>query len=463
MDRSKKRKATEELTQEVDKKSKTVKVSLKLHDINDKCLIAIFKYLSMIDLVNIVEYDKRFIEPAKDAFSQKFINSKVSVSNEYESKTEKTTFSLNLLNHFGDQITKLKVVYGKKRKFNKLLESTINAKCHKTLLEINFENADGDTMQKITHPFEKVQIVRFVGGPLCNLVPELGKWFPNAYGLELKLMKSVPHDKDYNKAFMKHFPSLTHFAVSNADKGKRDITQRDIIQFIDLNPQITSLYVENDDRLPKGAIDFSWKRSGFDGGIQIGDDSFLRDVNEILPNLQKLHVIWKQRILYGDSHGLHFKNLKELTLEYYLSHCLFDIVTNELDVLNIIGGDLVMCHDIIKINNNAKALNISGNWCEDKYFNQMTKAAVKMPRLNELKLSYPSKGAKVDEIVSLLTGCHQLSKLTVILEHFNENDRKKFINDCKNAAAVLDEKWKIAIAPKRQLMFEKIKTNEARN
>lgn len=161
MDRSKKRKATEELTQEVDKKSKTVKVSLKLHDINDKCLIAIFKYLSMIDLVNIVEYDKRFIEPAKDAFSQKFINSKVSVSNEYESKTEKTTFSLNLLNHFGDQITKLKVVYGKKRKFNKLLESTINAKCHKTLLEINFENADGDTMQKITHPFEIRSAVYF--------------------------------------------------------------------------------------------------------------------------------------------------------------------------------------------------------------------------------------------------------------------------------------------------------------
>lgn len=84
--------------------------TLKLQDLIDDCLIEIFRYLSLNDLVRIVDCDKRFRTPARYVFARRFSKKRFFMDQFWYKKngTIKAR-TLRMIDHFGDLLSHMSI------------------------------------------------------------------------------------------------------------------------------------------------------------------------------------------------------------------------------------------------------------------------------------------------------------------------------------------------------------------
>lgn len=246
--------------------------NLKLKDLNDNCLIKIFSYLSLNDLVRIVDFDERFSAPAKYVFGQRFGKNPFKMDRFWYKKSKWVRArTLSMLNHFGDKITEIDVFYEDLTDPNEELGNLIIEKCHKSLVKINFRGTNQSRITKLIEPFENVRAVSFEHGESCDLISEFNKWFPKAKSLSLLQMKLTNDDKN---RLQHNFPALEHFSFIESDQHHIDVNR-----FCELNPQIKSLSIS----------DISLREVDWQNLFNVFATN--------LPNLQKFELIVRNHML----------------------------------------------------------------------------------------------------------------------------------------------------------------------
>lgn len=489
MAKNRKRKASETLHSKSSKKQKEdeVPLGLCLHHLNNDCLMNIFQTFSIKDLVHIAEADDRLLVASREVFRRNFSKSTVDVSNKFTPKIETTSLSAKLIKHFGDLITKLKVVYHKKySRFNDTLDDAILDKCQPFLLEIEIENGDQLVFHKIVKPFVELRKVSFVSSNVPDVNLHFDKWFPKANTLELKQLKIESKIEKVSKkapvcendsesdfesdsksgiafygkhvaALAKSYPTVEHFAISNVPevyKCENRVRNRDIQKFIQLNPQLRSLFVESDD------IDHNteevWAEANYSSwsydGIEI-EEYFAECIQKHLTNLEHFHLIWKT----GESNDgceFHFEKLTTLTIEHDIRSGHFYVGTDNVDVLNIVGKSesVGYCVDLLEWNKTAIVVNISGNWCNKMNVTTAMKHFTKMPNLKELRFSYNSPYIQTNHIISVLSGSKTLTKVTLDFD----GNMPLFRKASKDFDTRIDVNWEIVSRKNSQLVLLKL-------
>lgn len=445
-------------------------------DLNDDCLMEIFIKLSMEELVYVAEASTSLLSAARGTFQRNFSKLLVEVSNEFHPKSEDMSLSIKLLKHFGGQIKKLKVVYHKKcSRFNDILEDMILDRCNAILSEIVIVNGDELVFHRVVKPFQELLKMSFVRSNIPDVLLHFEKWFPKAKVLELKEVKvdrslqkydenaaqkvnnetdssdntsvdvsssadSEPEsgaesdagsyferDEDNESgidlekplaALAKHYPTIEHFAISNVpmayDNRENRVRNSDIVLFIELNPQLKSLFIESDDI--DHDSEYLWARVGYRNwsydGIEIEYD-LVDCILQNLTSLEDFHLIWKTGKMSGTDFQIYFERLKTLTIEYHIVNGECCILTDNIDVLNIVERSHRngVCADLLKSNRSAKIVSMTGiNWKSRNAKNAL-KIMAKMPNLKELQLSF--KSLKMEQVTNLLNNCMSLSKLTL--------------------------------------------------
>lgn len=243
--------------------------TLSLTSIIDDCLLLIFDYLELGDLLNVAEASKRLLPAAVSTYKRKYGKIEVRVKTlnltqpniwVKESKIFANGFPLCLkfLRCFGLLINQLKVSYFTSgRKYRAVLDQYIGEFCAATVIKI-----DGDEKREN--------------------VPNLSKCFPNVQHLELRncVTSNLTHTAG-------HLPNLKDLLISNSNPmhDSHQIPTNIILS----NPKLTHLRLH-------------WNVSL----------NLLRAVSEHLEELESLDIIIETWNDSETSEILKFKNVKKL-------------------------------------------------------------------------------------------------------------------------------------------------------
>lgn len=357
--------------------------TLRLKDLNDDCLIKIFRSLSLNDLVRIVDFDERFTAAAKYVFGRRFGKKPFKMDKFWYNKTEMIRArTLSMLNHFGEVITHLHLTYEDLIAPNEDLGSVLIAKCRKSLVKIVFSGTSQSIIPQLIEPFENVQAVSFEHGVYCDLISQFNKWFPKADTLSLREIKLSADEKV--RLFQQNYPAVKHFTFIEPHTPSIDIND-----FAELNPQLISLSIS-----PPliHAVDWS---------------DLLEVIAKNLPNLQTFE--WFE--LIEQSYELH------------------QLVPNVVVTNNNANGKIVNIFFADK--NTANLINLVAKWSD----------------LKELIFPYKSCWFESEAILKAVFDCESLEKLSVGYRHpttytiFSENYTtvQRALDD---AVAVNGNKWK---------------------
>lgn len=272
--------------------------------------------------------------------------------------------------------------------------------------------------------------------------------------------------------FIKHYLTLTHFAVSynNLRCNFRGISAGDAMNFINLNPQLTSVWIEKADHSKSRIHD-----SSCDGGICgiRGEDDFIDKVCENLPNLLNLHLIWGKGDFYKYYGSPQFKKLETLTVEYNRFKSFTEIRTDDLDVVNLVENDFNGLNFFMSLNKNAKKFNLTfegtPNRTETEKLNDIIQKTIEMPNLMKLHLTFKNYEPDLSSIIRMLRYCKRLTKL-INIEPTDAEASESFEVEFENYYAKYFKDWKMIMIRQRRnspqgvfskIMFEKTVSKEA--
>lgn len=212
---------------------------LRLQTLNDDCLIKIFRYLSLNDLVRIVDYDDRFSVPARFVFSRRFGRKRLGIDKFWYQKSDTIKArTLRMLNHFGDLLTFISVSYSDLVEPNQALANAFITKCRPSLLRIELSGIFEAEPHQLLGVFENVEAVSFIEGEWCVLMSQFNVTFPNAKSLHIRNIKMS--DSQTTELLRQSYPSLEHFSLL-----ERDGPYVDIHDLAAMNPQIRTLSLSN--------------------------------------------------------------------------------------------------------------------------------------------------------------------------------------------------------------------------
>lgn len=403
------------------KKPKMEKDPLQLSDLNDDCLVEIFKYCTIDDLINIVDYDTYFIDAARSVFRKKFAKNCIRVTTEFDIDYKTATWSEKILKFFGCEIMKLSVNYNKGfHRFDEAMDKAILLQCRKSLLEIELTNPERFTMYGIEEPFQNVKVVSLVDGSFSKFITDFDKFFPAAHTLKLKNLKS----EDYRgkmKKNIKNYPVLKHFEIQRMG-NQYEIEDPISKAIIKMNPQLKSLSnVIDIEQLEIDEDDENYRSWMEQEPAEIDTDEIY--INENLPNLESFRLV-----ISGDEYVIqnmgikkHFKKLKELALviEYpeNLGALTNLISIDELEVLKLPGNYLDSNYmKLIRAYKHVKSIEMVCAWSQS-YSNQLFEMFSTLPNLIHIQFSncFNNK-LSPNKIIDLLTRCKLLNQLTVVGE-----------------------------------------------
>lgn len=237
----------------------------RLGDLPFDCLVKIFDNINVKELINVVDYDIRVRAAARFIFKKNFSDEKYTVLNVFDPRREETQSLLKLIKFFGTEITKLRIKYIEEyRSVDYILDNTIVAECHKSLIEIEFINANAFNMHNIDKSFEKVRKVMFAMSRCCHLIWNFNKWFPNAHTLCLVSQKSIMFE---DRQMLKQcFPALKHFRIGNMPNEEKppeiwnykNLNNYSVMMFIHLNPQLKSFLIAFNKFASPQFVDLKW-------------------------------------------------------------------------------------------------------------------------------------------------------------------------------------------------------------
>lgn len=238
-------------------------VPTKLTDLNFDCLLKIFRPLSKVDLMSIIDCNDNFLDAIRYIFARKFSREIFYITNNplFNEKGESQT--IKYLRAFGDIIDELHLNYNEDyRQFDSIIENAIIENCRTSLKGIKFENAMCHTMIGITEPFEQIQEVEFISSEFGELISNLNKWFPKAHSLVLK--KQIRQTSEQRELLERHHPALRHFEIHNittpdlnTEMLQGRINDQNLTTFIQFNPQLTSLSITCDNPKHINGITFN--------------------------------------------------------------------------------------------------------------------------------------------------------------------------------------------------------------
>lgn len=236
----------------------------KITDLDDLCLVKIFKHLNLKELLNVCETNKLLIPAARHVYKCKFGTKTVRISgcddlhpntraNARAGHVSKSTapresfpgsinirhlkWSLLFLRCFGPSITHLSIYYNKSKSHRyQYVHQYINQYCAKSLLEISFRDMSNMKIQHFNErPFVNVARVNVFDCHLGNQLPSMVEWFPNLRTLQLSKIRF-----NHRLANTK-FPHLEHFQLNENDSN--GFTMDDIATFLPINRQLRSVNI----------------------------------------------------------------------------------------------------------------------------------------------------------------------------------------------------------------------------
>lgn len=132
-------------------------MTLKLLDLNDDCLMAIFEYLTLDELADIASICTRFRSVARDVFSRRHkLNCLEIYVKEHPQSMEGDLVhrrkTASIIRHFGDLLTKLKVNFDVDKSLNAFIYNMMVNYCTGMLERLELRNCMHLEPDKIIDP-----------------------------------------------------------------------------------------------------------------------------------------------------------------------------------------------------------------------------------------------------------------------------------------------------------------------
>lgn len=423
-------------------KLKVSKISSKIpkvttiENLNDYCLLKIFEYLSLNDLVNVAVSSPRFNSSTCIVFTHKFAKNVITITNEVlpRSSSIKTLYdpqisqmpSVLLLKSFGHLVEQLRVNYKEDcNRFNHELEQAIIKYSTDYVTEIKFIKADKFAFVQISKPMKAVTKVVFTGCVVNQFISEFNKWFPNANSLEL--LESTILSAGDVKCIEQKFPKLEHLAIVNPRQhGEGSEIEYDpdvlflqpifsnvnVMVAVDLNPQLKSLKLKHNGTFLENHADHA--------GIKI-TQCLLAYMNEKLPLLEELDlfVSHDEYTLASDTQRqVHFKSLRKIRFVIDFANTLknYAISTQHPAKLIITASKSLNGSFAVFLRRNKmwRKIVLNGDWDSYQSYESVHIHLPKFPILSSINICVNgSLNGKQNQVLSLLKDCKFLTKLKV--------------------------------------------------
>lgn len=209
-----------------------------LNDVDDDCLIDIFKHLILQDLINIADTCKRFQTMAQWAFVERYNGKTIKLYPSSSNRIQPTKLFVNavvisdlrsclkVLRHFGVKISKLDISCYYLGEYKKVeLAWYMNEYCVDSLIDLKIEKISNGMITIWTKPFLKVESIQYWG---CNLI-DFSVWFPNVRRFILSRS---------SQCILYTFPHLEELEISS---GEYEYTSESITKMFFLNQHIQIL------------------------------------------------------------------------------------------------------------------------------------------------------------------------------------------------------------------------------
>lgn len=232
--------------------------SIQVTDVNSDCLEYVFYYLNLMDLINVADANKKFRQVAVSVFGRKYKEKKKLIiddpidlqiySNDTTFITDNWSFAFKILRLFGEFFTKIDFFWLKNydtvslrtQKMRVRLLGYVNKFCSKTLESIALLNGPPLKFAENKKPYKNVEVVSIMWGRVELKLSQLKDTFPKMRKLILKDIE-FPYHKD----FATNFNQLEHLSIHfSSVKRPNIITKANIIDIIDLNPQLQGVDIE---------------------------------------------------------------------------------------------------------------------------------------------------------------------------------------------------------------------------
>lgn len=216
---------------------------MMLTDVNDHCLVEIFRFMSLEDLCTVSEVCKRFQQLAITAFKSTWKNRVVKISNLHRVGKEWKQMrldSLRILRHFGGVLTKLHV-----QSDNQKIYDFIVDKCGPNLVELKLDPeyypVDELNEEKLTK-FTNLRSLRLFGNQQFIDMEYIQQ---NFMKLEYIAIGRLAIDFENLRRFLQLNPQLKRLGLTHDDNTPLN---RDVIQFIDESlPELEELQLQFSD------------------------------------------------------------------------------------------------------------------------------------------------------------------------------------------------------------------------
>lgn len=263
----------------------------------------IIDQLDVPSLISLAETNQHFLILATDVVARKYSKTVIQIISPFYYNIEDHVHvkddiitiqhfetAIKFIKHFGHLITNIQIMYHSIfRKSAAKLNRIINDCCSKTLIQIDVHSVQDDFFQDMTKPFEKVKTLS-ISGHFKDFGSDklsFGDLFPSIRNLSLKDVQ-VSDTSIIDREFV-HLEHLS-MDIFKYDDNRR-FTESDVRKIITNNSQIKGLVLAHCTR------------------------SVLRLVNELLPNLESLGLIYYTEYSFESHLEIVFQRLNSFTIE----------------------------------------------------------------------------------------------------------------------------------------------------
>lgn len=415
---------------------------LTLFDLNVTFLKAVWRNLSIKDIVNIAEacgitveqieqLEANTTNSAADKFIQFAMTLRMASLEKGGSPWLGPPMNSRLSRHFGCAISKISIDYNLHEPY--LIDHSVLTLHRESMVSIELININENTLASIAQPFPNVQHLTLIKGFLDKQLSNFDHWFPQLQALHLfGIFFAKPENIE------SHFPNLLHFSLRNdasdSTKYQSLITDANVKVFIHLNSQLASLSLGDDEA---GHDDY---------GIRI-NKQLVQFLSRKLPHLTSLSldILNLQQPNVQHEGLIIFNSLQRLKIcvRNWMELSNFPIVSQQLRELEIrlhedwnTSVNFVAVESVVFGNKNIKELTIeSCHNVYDLYDENMIKLVNGLSNLEEYSMNYDwLNPMAIDAIAYFLKNCKQISTLTAHGKIQCRLDAEAFVKSFRDSA-----------------------------
>lgn len=394
---------------------------IKLNDLNTECLFLILENLSIVDLINLSQVNRRFSVLAVDVFRRQFSSYEIKIvkdrsighlpvqsfvdkliddfvdrtalekedkspSKQFENHIEIYDFdlTLSLLKQFGAVIRNL-TIHTQKLQLNhsEIINKYTNKFCADSLIKFDLAFINSRTLKQFGVPLNECEEFS------CSIdvyevvdeTPPLNQLFPKLKRLSLFMMSDI----DYSFIDC-YYPNLEHLTVKGLHTSRFE-TAIAMEKLIEKNPQIRSIE------------------------LSIFVPVVIKMVQKLLPNLE--HLILSMSNIGG--YAIHFEHVKVFEMKLPSDGTPARITFGKLEELHIHYSD-DQCNDWIKFlknHQNISRFHIQNHKIEEHLHEQFERITAEIPNLMEMSIISGRK-IEIDAFIRFIESHKKLTEFEFI-------------------------------------------------